>query len=391
MAADREHREEDRGGAGRLRPEVPRRPAGRALGWLWLALALAAAPALANDPEPVAADPLEPEDAGTLAQAEEDAQRARSYGELVEARIYGGSDFVVGGDFDEFRASSYQPGGRIKVTLPVASNAAVRVVARGSALFYDFDDVSSNLFGGVPTSSDPFGNLYASSLQIQGGMQPGWSGLFSEDERWSLLAEVAGRARWESGASFGSSIGLGGAVGVGYQLGGLQLIVGAGVSSRVDGGGISAHPVIDVDWRFAERWRLRSRGRGAELEYAIRDGLTVYASGQLASRSYLLADRGPGIGEGRLRESSVPVGLGVRWDVSPLVELDLSAGALLRYELETEDEDGTELGHARAGPTPFIGITLALKPDRAREVAAAKRSQRASLAGSSSTSISTSR
>jgi hypothetical protein len=360
---------------------------------LWLALGLAAAwapAALANDP--LASDPLAEEEQGTLEQVEQDAQLARSYGELVEVRLYGGSDFVIGSDFDEFRASSYQPGGRVKVTLPVASNAALRVVARGSALVYDFHDVSSNLFGGTLSSSDPFGNLYASSLQLQGGVQPGWSGLFSEEERWSFVGETAARARWEEGASFGSSLSLGGALGVGYQIGDwLQVIVGVGVSSRLGESGVSVSPVIDLDWHFAEHWRVRTRGRGAQLEYAIDDDLTVFVSGQVENRSYLLEDRGAGIGEGRVSDSSVPVGLGVRWDVSPVAELTLTGGAVLRHELSTEDEDGTELGHARAGPTPFLGITLELKPERWRRVAAAPRTQRGAGAGSSSTSISTSR
>jgi hypothetical protein len=368
-----------------------RAEARRGLWRLWLALALAAAwapAALGNEPF---TDPLEPEEEGTLEQVEEDARLARTYGELVEVRLHTGSDFVIGSDFDEFRANTYEPDARLKVTLPVASNAALRVVARGSALLTDFDDVSSNLFGGAPTGSDPFGNLYASSLQLQGGLRPDWSGLFSEEERWSLVGEAAARARWEEGASFTSSLGIGGALGVGYQIGDwLQVIVGAGVSSR-PGESLTVHPVFDLDWRFAEHWRVRTRGRGAQLEYAVHEGLTVFASGQLASRSYLLEDRGAGIGEGRLRDSSLPVGLGVRWDLSPMVELTVTGGAVLKHELTTEDEDGTELGHARAGPTPFVGFSLQLQPEPSPRVAAARRTQRAAGAGSSSTSISTSR
>ena len=127
-----------------------------------LLAALSAAVAAGLAP-PAAANRQIDERSGTLEQAEEDAQSARSYGELVQLRLYGGSDFAINSDFGEFRTTSYEPGGRVKVTLPVAQNAALRMVLRGSTLLSDFDDVSTNLFG-VPSSSDPYGNLYATSF-----------------------------------------------------------------------------------------------------------------------------------------------------------------------------------------------------------------------------------
>jgi hypothetical protein len=345
---------------------------------------------LAGGPAPAAlANRQIDEPEATLEQAERDAEAARSYGELVEVRLHGGSEFVIGSDFGEFDATSYHPGGRVKLTLPVAHDAALRLVARGSAVLTDFDDVSTNLFGAT-TRSDPFGDLYATSFEVQGGLRPGWSGLFSEDERWTLVAELAARSRWEDGASFGASTSLGGALGVGYQIGDwLEVIAGAAVSTRVLGGGVSVHPIVELDWRFAERWRLRTRGRGGQLELDLGEDWTAFVSGRLERRSYLTADR-PGQGEGRLRDRSVPVGLGLRWRASELVELTLTGGALLRREIRAEDEDGRDLGHVRAGPTPYLGIALDLRPERRRRAAAAQREEGA-VDGSSSTSMSTSR
>jgi hypothetical protein len=340
---------------------------------------------------PAAANRQIDERAGTLEQVEQDAQRARSYGELVQVRLYGGSDFVIGSDFGEFEATSYEPGGRVKVTLPVAENAAIRMVVRGSTRLTDFDDVSTDLFG-APTTGDPFDNLYSTSFELQGGLRPGWSGLFSEEERWTLVGEGRARANWEDGASFGSSITAGGALGVGYQIGDwLEIMVGAGASSRVVDGGISFSPVFEVDWRFAERWRLRSRGVGVQLEYDIDDALTVFASAQRQSRSYLTADRMALGGEGRLRNRSLPVSLGLRWDVSPHVEVTLVGGAMLRQEMRTQNDHGDDVGHVRAGPAPFVGITFELRPNARQPRAGARAAQRAAGVGASSTSISTSR
>jgi hypothetical protein len=342
--------------------------------------------------EPALANRQLDEKEGTLEQVEKDANRARAYEELVDLRLYGGSNFTIGSDYDEFRATSYQPNGRLKVTLPVANNAALRMILRGSALLTDFDDVSTNLFG-TPTTSDPFGNLYATSLQIQGGLRPGWSGLFTDEERWSLLAEGQARARWEEDASFDSSLTGGGSLGVGYQIGDwLEVLIGAGVETRMLRSGISIRPVFEVDWRFAEHWRVRTRGRGLQVEYDVNDDLSLFASGQMESRSFLTADRGPGIGEGRLRESGIPVGLGVRWDVRSYLELTLTGGAVLRQEIRAQDHNRNDLGHVRAGPAPYLGLTLEFRPDRLRRrEAVAQKSQGLGGGASSSTSISTSR
>ena len=362
---------------------------GRALRRSLLPLLLAGvSAALAS---PAAANRQIDERAGTLEQVEEDARRARSYGELVQVRLYTGSDFVIGSDFGEFDATSYDPGGRLKVTLPVAENAAIRMVARGSALLTDFDDVSTDLFG-TQTTSDPFDNLYSTSLELQGGLRPDWSGLISEEERWTFLAETRARANWESGASFGSSVTVGGALGVGYQIGNwLEILVGAGVSSDLLDGGLSFSPVFEIDWRFAERWRVRSRGMGAQLEYDIDDALTIFTAVQRQSRTYLTADRVALGGDGRLRNRSLPVTLGLRWDISPHVEVTLVSGAVVKQELRTQDHHRNDVGHVRAGPAPFVGITFELRPDSRRSRAAARAAQGSTGAGVSSSSISTSR
>ncbi len=347
--------------------------AGRATRWPLLPLL---AVGIGGAAVPAAANRQIDERAGTLEQIEEDVQRARSYGELVQVRLYGESDFVVSSDFGEFDATSYEPGGRLKVTLPVARNAAIRLVARGSALLTDFDDVSTNLFG-TQTSSDPFDDLYATSLQLQGGFRPGWSGLFSDEERWAFLADAFARARWESGASFTSSVTGGGALGVGYQIGDwLEVLVGGGASTRLLDNKIGFQPIFELDWRFADRWRVRTRGVGAQLEYDVEDGLTVFVSARRQSQSYLVDDRGPPVGEGRLRRRSLPVSLGVRWDMGDHAQVTLVAGAMLKQELRSQDEDREDVGHVRAGPAPFVGITFQLRPDARRKKSAPVEDQR---------------
>ena len=87
----------------------------------------------------------------------------------------------------------------------------------------------------------------------------------------------------------------------------------------------------------------------------------------------------------------MPVSLGLRWDVNELVEVTLTSGAVLQHELRAKNEDGNPIGHVRAGPTPFVGVTFAFQPQRRRAAAVAQEPQGAAGAGSSSSSISTSR
>src|SRR5262245_11309853 len=84
------------------------------------------------------------EEKGTLEQAREEAREAREFGEHFEVGLYPSADFYPGMHFGEFDATAYQPGGRLKVTMPVARHAAMRLIVRGSAMLTDFSDVSQN-------------------------------------------------------------------------------------------------------------------------------------------------------------------------------------------------------------------------------------------------------
>jgi hypothetical protein len=354
--------------------------------WLPGLLALGLAGALAPDS---AANEIE-EDKGTIEEAHEDAELARTIGERFDVGFYPSADFYPAMHFGEFDANAYQPGGRVKVTMPVAPTAALRLIVRGSALLTEFSDVSTNLFdpGGPKTSQDPFGNLYSTSFQLQGGWRTPWSGLFSEEERWTLAGEGFARSRWEEGSSFATGVDGGGALGVGYQVGEwLEVLLGGGIQSRHFHGGVGFYPLVEVTWAFAPGWELRQRGRGGEIQYDIDEDVSVFVTGQLQSRSYRLADR-PGVGEGRMRDRSVPVGLGVRWDARPGLEFTLTAGAVVQRKLRVENEDGDHLGHVRAGPAPFVSFQIELRPDRLARGRGASDEAQGDLGGDSSSSLS---
>jgi len=334
------------------------------------------------------------EERGTLGEAQEEAAEARELHERIEVGLYPSAEFYPAMDFGEFEANAYQPGGRLRVTMPVAPRAALRLVVRGSALLTDFSDVSQNLFdpGGPKTSEDPYGNLYQASVQLQGGWRSPWKGVFSDDETWTLVGEGFARSRWEEGFDFGKAIDGGGALGIGYQVGDwLEILAGAGVESRRFSGGIGVFPVVEINWDFAPGWQLRQRGRGGEIQYEIDEDTSVFVMGGLHSRSYRLAERPGGVGEGRLRDKYVPVGLGVRWDARPGVELTLTAGALIERKIRIENQSRQDLGHVRSGPSPFVSFQIELRPDRFGRGSSAAETHGETGAVSSSSSTSRSR
>ena len=360
--------------------------------WLPVLLGLGLVAALARGS---AANQIE-EEKGTLEQAQQEAREARDLGEHFEVGLYPSAEFYPGMHFGEFDANAYQPGGRLKVTMPVAPRAALRLIVRGSAMLTDFSDVSQNLFdpGGPKTSEDPYGDLYQSSVQLQGGWRSPWKGLFSDEETWTLVGEGFARARWEEGFSFIQAIDGGGALGVGYQVGDwLEILVGGGVESRSFRGGIGVYPVLEINWTFAPGWQLRQRGQGGEIQYDIDEDWSVFVTGGYHSRSYRLAERpgsfdGRPIGEGLLKDKWIPVGLGARWDASPGVELTLTAGALIQREIRVKSQGNQDLGHVRSGPSPFVTLQVELRPDRIGRgrIAADDQGEPGAVGSSSSTS-----
>ena len=325
------------------------------LGAIRLALAFASAPACPAFAQLVQDETVE--SGGSLEQLESEVGRARTYGRLLQVQLRGTSDFMPESEFSGFNADIYRPSGRLKLTLPVTPDLAVRMVLRGQSTLFEFDSVNSDLFG-TPSQGRPFNDLNAGSLALQGAWRTPWSGLFSENERWSLVGEGAAQAEWERGSSFGQAVHGGGAFGVGYQFSDrLELILGVGVGSRLAESGINVSPVYEIDWRFADRWRLNLRGLRGEVEYQLAEGFALFVNGRLDGRTYLLENRGPGIGKGYLRHRFAPVGLGMRIDTR-FVKLSLTAGAVVYQQLQTEDEDREELGKTTSKPGPFFEISI---------------------------------
>ncbi|MBW2267420.1 MAG: hypothetical protein JRH16_02500 [Deltaproteobacteria bacterium] len=322
--------------------------------WLILVVAISAAAGVANAQET-------PErDLSDLARETPELDLV----DQVKMRLKLQSEFAPDSDFGSFSIDEYRPEARLKITVPVSSQMGLRIIAGHSVEVFDFDG-TSNLFGLGPTSSDPFDELHASTFRLQGAyLFEDCCALLADDERWSLLGEGFWKGRWEAGADLGSGSRGGGTLAVGYQIPGrLELALGVQVSSKLLSSGVGVSPVVEFKWKISDRWMLKSNGAGAQLEYLLRDGLTVFALGRRHSRSYRLDDRPGGVGKGRIRITRIPAGLGLRWNVLPWLRVTTTAGVLAWQELDLEDHNGDDLSDPTADPTPWFRLRFDFRPE----------------------------
>jgi hypothetical protein len=280
--------------------------------------------------------------------------------EHVKLRLTLSNRFVGSADFGAFDATSNQPEGRLRVEIPVTRNAAVRLMATGRALLYDFDGSTD----GFRSGDDPFAGLYSAGLRLQVGylFDEGRT-LFSDDERWGLVVQGGARSNWEGGSSAADGLRGGGSLAAGYRLGDtLEVVAGVTLGSRLNRSGVGVGPLLEFDWRINDAWKLRSYGLGLQLERRLGERFTVFARARLEGARYRLADRGGEVGKGTLGVRQVPAALGVDWRIWRALKFRLLAGAIAYHRLQLRDEKRDRIGRVTAdGPSPYVTLRIDLR------------------------------
>jgi hypothetical protein len=332
------------------RPAPPRRRLPRLLAAALLPLLLIAAPHAAFGQETREHDlPELDRDVGVL--------------QLVKLRIKLANRFIGQADFGSFDVNSYQPEGRLKLTVPVARNAALRLLGTGRVILYDFDGVS-DLTGESPGSEKPFDALNSWTLRLQGAyLLDEDETLFSDEERWSILVDAFGKARWEGGSDISDALTWGGTLAVGYKLAErLELAAGLSIGTKLLGNGIGVSPLFEVDWRINDDWLLRSYGLGVQLERRLTERFKLFVRARLEQSSYRLDDRGEGIGKGKIQVRQLPTGLGFRWDLARSFRLTAAVGAIAYHRLRVKNENKDVFGSETADPSPYVMVRFDLRP-----------------------------
>jgi hypothetical protein len=238
----------------------------------------------------------------------------------------------------------------------------LQLTARFAASVYDFDG-STNFFDSGPSKSDPFDDFFRTSLSLQGGYRINERrGLFVEEEVWSVLGRAFVGSSWENGA-FGDGLTGGGSLALGYEIDDLiRVAVGINIKSRIDRSGVKIGPAFDLRWNVTDRFTVRNRGEGLQLEYSLTPRFELFVAGFFEGDKFRLDNR-PGLPDDlTFRDESIQAGAGFEWKVSKHFRLNLEAGAVAWRELRVRSHAMGTLSKERGDPSAYFDFRFEVRP-----------------------------
>lgn len=258
-------------------------------------------------------------------------------------------EFRFRGEFG-FNAKLSGSPGDLSVSRAGAGVTAAIPIGSGGTFYpgYDFE-VSEYDFSGatglIAGSSDPWGTVHRHAIKA--------AFVHKATAHWTWA--VGGDLTWaaEDGGDLADAL-TGGAFGaLRYTMSdGLTLGLGGGFRTRVEDDAI-VYPVIDVDWRLADGWRIEGGWPRVALLYEPRENLTVSLEAEYETRDFRLADDGPLPG-GAAQEDRLPVSLGVSYTPTPAIVVSARVGAYAFGSLDVWDAGGTKTGDADIDPAAFL-------------------------------------
>jgi hypothetical protein len=224
----------------------------------------------------------------------------------------------------------------------------------GFSLGADFRDYD---FSGISTLTDeaPWGKVAEYTAGISWRKPIGDDGLV-------FLAPSIEFARGE-GADWGDSIRFGTIASYGHRFSeNLTVGIGAGIYTGLEE--TKAFPVLLVDWRIGENWRVGNPFRpgptgpaGIEIVYSFDPEWEIGFGGGWRSTRFRLDEDGinpDGIGE----VEGFPAFARLSWSATESVTLDLYGGLFLAGELTYEDRHGNETGTEDMDTAPIAAISV---------------------------------
>lgn len=254
--------------------------------------------------------------------------------------IDNGGDFGAGGVVVRGGASGvFGAGHRVSVTL------------RYDYTDYDFSERTA--FGGAP-----WGNVQSVGFSVPL--------LFSGSNGWFYGITPSLDWNRENGADWSDSLVYGGIISATKVFApDRRLGFGMGVFDDIEETDVI--PIVIIDWRLSERWRLvnplpagPAGPAGIELDYSFDNGWNLGLGAAYRSQRFRLSENGPvpgGVGE----DTGVPVFLRASTDVSDGMSFFLYAGAVVGGELRVEDADGNEVREESVDPAPLFGATFRMR------------------------------
>jgi len=168
-------------------------------------------------------------------------------------------------------------------------------------------------------------------------------------DEWSVFASPALRFGAESGAQWDDAATVSGLIGAAYQVNpDLRLGAGFGVQTRLERRAV-VFPLIIVDWKFAEDWRLSTDAGeffiqpGVDVIYTLNDQWTFAAGLSYLSRGFRLDESGD-VPDGVGTFEGFPVRVRATWNASPRMQVSGVAGAFFAGKAQLRDASGNPLG-----------------------------------------------
>lgn len=192
---------------------------------------------------------------------------------------------------------------------------------------YDLDSLDSWIAGP--------GALIDDALALR--VAPGVAYRYSADT--NLFLNLSAQSSAATGADFSDSLTYGFAAGARHVWSPrVAVTFGLSVSSRLEDDA-KIVPIIGLEWRITDEWRLDLAGLRGRLSYAFAPGWTVFGEASYENREWRLADdaRAP---DGVLRHSAVPLSAGLAWAGGPwAVTAMIGAPLTQTYELDNRSGD----------------------------------------------------
>lgn len=267
----------------------------------------------------------------------------------VSLSLHAQSGYAFRADLKDADASvaRFLAGGGMDLGWNVAKNLRLSFGADYEYADYDFNG-GSNIIPGL--ADDPFDNFNTLRFSV--------SGTYRFTRRWFMTLGGLANAGWEAGASVADAWSGGGYATVGMNVSDhLAVGVGVGASSQLDADPI-VFPAIFVRWQIDDQFRLETRRLGLRFTYTPIESLDVYLRANWERREYRLDDTHPKIDNGILRDTTVPVGVGLSWRPCDGLTVGCEVGAMVYSKLKFRNDRGNTVFDSELDPSAYVSVTV---------------------------------
>ena len=115
-----------------------------------------------------------------------------------------------------------------------------------------------------------------------------------------------------------------------------------------------------MNWQISDKVYLNTDRLGARLSAQVAPDWTFSIFGRYELREYRL-DSDSSVPDGVMRDTRVPIGVGVAWEPCKRFRLGLDGGVIVYQEFIFDDKNGNRVAKDRADPTGFVGISAQIR------------------------------